>query len=67
MAQLSPSLLSIFVYDIMKYEDLFSENINKQKEITALFVELFDIRRKLLNKLGLSCAKLRAQLSLDLR
>ena len=36
--------------DTVKYEDLFSQNIYKQKEITTLFVELFDIRRKLQNK-----------------
>ena len=34
----------------VKYEDLFSKNIHKQKEITALYVDLFDIKRKLLNK-----------------
>ena len=36
--------------DTVKYEDLFSQNIYKQKEITTLFVELFKIRRKLQNK-----------------
>ena len=34
----------------VKYEDLFSQNIHKQKEITALYVDLFDVKRKLLNK-----------------
>ena len=30
------------------YEDIFSENIQKQKEITSLYVELFNIRKALL-------------------
>ena len=34
----------------VKYEDLFSKNIHKQKDITTLYIELFDIRRKLQNK-----------------
>ena len=31
----------------MKYDDIFSENIVKQKEITSLFLILFKIRNKI--------------------
>ena len=34
----------------IKYEDLFSKNVNKQKAITALFLSLFNIRNKILEK-----------------
>ena len=33
----------------MKYEDIFSEDVRKQKEITTLYMELFQIKKKLEN------------------
>ena len=33
----------------MKYEDIFSEDIRKQKKITTLYMELFQIKKKLEN------------------
>ena len=54
--------------ETMKYEDLFSENIYKQKQITALYVDLFDIRRKLLNnsQMAPSSGNLELTMSRDL-
>ena len=34
--------------DQVEYENLFSDNLNKQKEVTKLFMELFKIRETLL-------------------
>ena len=34
--------------DQVEYENLFSNNVNKQKEVTQLFMELFKIRETLL-------------------
>ena len=52
----------------VKYEDLFSENINKQKAITALYVQLFDIRSKLQNsQMAPSSENLELTMGRDLR
>ena len=40
---------NITIYE-MKYEDIFSENVRKQKEITTLYMELFEIKKKLENR-----------------
>ena len=32
------------------YDDIFSEDINKQKEVTTLFLKLFNIRDKLIEE-----------------
>ena len=34
--------------DQVEYDNLFSDNLNKQKEVTKLFMELFKIRETLL-------------------
>ena len=34
--------------DQVQYKNLFSNNVNKQKEVTQLFMELFKIRETLL-------------------
>ena len=31
----------------VKYDDIFSEDVHKQKEVTSLFLKLFEIRKKL--------------------
>merc|ERR1711872_297249 len=31
----------------IEYEDIYSDNVNKQKEVTSLFVEIFNIKNKL--------------------
>ena len=32
---------------IVKYNDIFSDNVHKQKEVSALFLKHFEIRKKL--------------------
>ena len=34
----------------MKFSDIFSDNIGKQKEVTHLFMELLDTRNKILSQ-----------------
>ena len=35
----------------VKYEDIFSEDVNKQKQVTQLFENLLKIRNNILNNL----------------
>ena len=35
----------------VKYEDIFSEDVNKQKQVTQLFENLLEIRNNILNSL----------------
>ena len=37
-------------YGTVEYDDIFSENINKQKAVTCLFKDMFRIRNKLIEE-----------------
>ena len=49
----------------VEYNDIFSEDINKQKEITALFIELFKIRTTLLKNSQLAPSSTAVELTLS--
>ena len=39
----------------VKYEDIFSKDIHKQKQVTALYEKLIQIRNTILNSLPVAC------------
>ena len=39
----------------VQYDDIFSDNIQKQKQITELFEKLLDIRDRLMSSLPVAC------------
>ena len=49
-APLQQSMISQNVtIDTAKYEDIFSPDVSKQKHVTELFIQLLEIRERILN------------------
>ena len=51
---------------IIKYEDIFSEEISKQKTVTSLFNKLFKIRNTLIEKMNSQEAPSNADVVLEM-
>ena len=51
----------------IRYEDLFSEDVKKQKQVTALFKELLELRNNMIEKTNSQAAPSNTSVMLEMR